>query len=144
MRLAPALLVLAACGASVHSTQFRGPDGSPDWWDIECHRDNGLCLREAGEVCPHGYDVAGKESHDDTVTNMAGGASTLGTTTFANSTARTTTVTNGELTIHCRGPSGRTATTKSGMECAPEMRPSAVQFWPPEGCPDAGWYSNIR
>src|SRR5438477_86286 len=68
-----------ACGGSqLRSTQFRGPDGTADWWQISCRGDNALCLREAGEVCPRGYDVAGRESHDDVdAKTVASGGSAL-------------------------------------------------------------------
>jgi hypothetical protein len=58
MRLAAlVLVVLAACGPAVSSTQVRGPDGVTNWLAIECH-DPMRCFQRAGEACPTGYDVA--------------------------------------------------------------------------------------
>jgi hypothetical protein len=95
---------LAACGgASVRSTQFRGPDGATNWWAIRCRGDNGQCLREAGEVCLQGYDVVDRSSHDDVVAHsgtVVTGSAYLAT---AHTTTSYATVTNGEMTIRCRG-----------------------------------------
>jgi hypothetical protein len=103
MKWAPALLLLAACGAaSVRSTQFRGPDGSTNWWSISCRADNALCLREAGEVCPHGYVMVDRTSHNDAEAKtvvVGGGYAPV----IANSSA--TAITNGEMTLRCRGQS---------------------------------------
>jgi hypothetical protein len=100
--LGVALVALVTCGgASLRSTQFRGPDGAPDWWSIACRGNNGACWREAGEVCPGGWILADKASHDDVqMKTVASGGSG-----FAVANTTTTTITNGELTIRCRGPS---------------------------------------
>ncbi len=57
-----ASVALIACGAS--STPVRGPDGANDWFSITCRRNQGNCIEEAGEVCPHGYVVASTESRE--------------------------------------------------------------------------------
>jgi len=59
-------LLLAACGGPlVTSTQFRGTDGSPNWWGIQCKGNPTLCWREAGTVCPNGYAVIDKNEKPD-------------------------------------------------------------------------------
>ena len=50
------MLAFGGCGGS--SDQIRGPDGTMNWYSIECKRSQANCYEEAGEVCPNGYDVA--------------------------------------------------------------------------------------
>jgi hypothetical protein len=113
---------VVACGSSLTSTQFRGPDGTTKWWSIACKGDNSLCLREAGEVCPHGYNTADHRSHDGSETNSV----TSGGGYFpVMSSTKTNAVTNDELVIQCNGP-GIAATTVE-PECAkpPNLRTGA-------------------
>lgn len=99
-----AAVTLVACGgAELRSMQFRGPDGSPDWWSISCRGDSALCWRESGEVCPHGYDIIDRTNRDEvhakTVVGGGGGYAPVVSHT------RMTTVSSGEMTIRCTGPS---------------------------------------
>jgi hypothetical protein len=95
-------LLLAACGGPlVTSTQFRGPDGSPNWWGIECRRHPSLCWREAGTVCPNGYTVKGGGDR--------------GTADLA--------VVNGQLTVQCKGPSLQSSTHDDRCDKPENLRP---------------------
>ncbi len=61
--LVPGIIVAAccvACGAS--STRVNGPDGRGTWYSITCRRSQANCTEEAGEVCPHGYQVESSDS----------------------------------------------------------------------------------
>jgi hypothetical protein len=112
----------------LRSTQFRGPDGANDWWAIACRDDSALCLREAGEVCPQGYDVADRARYNDVeAKTVAGGGSS-----FFVSNSSTRTITNGELTIRCKGAS--LAHQASDPECA---RPPNLRIGTPV-CPGDG------
>jgi hypothetical protein len=109
-------MATACGGAAVRSMQFRGPDGSTDWWSISCRGDNALCLREARETCPHGYDTADRSDHDDVEvhsrTVVAGGPYVATGITRT----RTTTTTNGEMTIKCHGRSLAAPSVEPGCE----------------------------
>jgi hypothetical protein len=48
------------------SRSVRGPDGER-WHAIDCRRSQTNCYEKAGEVCPHGYDVADEGGHSGTV-----------------------------------------------------------------------------
>ena len=61
MKLAAALLLVSACGASVSASRVVGPDGTRNWFAITC-RESAGCYNEAGFICPGGYDTAGHES----------------------------------------------------------------------------------
>jgi hypothetical protein len=63
------LLGAVACGARV--SQVRSPDGR-DGYALNC-RDPEQCYREAGELCPHGYDIF--DAHERVERNPFGGFS---------------------------------------------------------------------
>jgi hypothetical protein len=110
-----ALVMFACGGAAVQSTQFRGPDGSTDWWHLHCRDSNGPCLRRAGEVCPSGYEIADREGHvgqsSASVANWGGGGG------YAASSSRTTF--DGEMTIRCKGPSAPAPTVDPACKSTP-------------------------
>jgi hypothetical protein len=59
-------LVGALVGCHASHDQVRGPDGTTDWYSIECKRNQGNCYEEAGDVCPNGYDIADAGGHSGT------------------------------------------------------------------------------
>ena len=79
--------LVAACASA---EQVRGPDGTMNWYSIDCRRSQSYCEEKAGEVCPQGYDVANSSGHTGTfvqVTQFGGTA----TPTY-----------NGHLMIRCK------------------------------------------
>lgn len=111
--LVATLVTLAACQPSWRVRRFVGPDGTQQWWAIECHGDASLCWRQAGVRCPHGYAITDRSRHDDVkgyaMTNAYG-------QTFAHARS----VPNGELIIHCKEAPGRSsAVVVEGVTPAP-------------------------
>jgi len=49
-------LTLIACGVT-HKT-ITGPDGRPGWFTITCEGRPAVCIEEARDACPDGYDTA--------------------------------------------------------------------------------------
>jgi len=63
------LLILSSCGPP-HAKQFVGPDGSREWWAVECRGDQAACLHQASEACRGSF-----EAHE--VRSRAGAAEAL-------------------------------------------------------------------
>ncbi len=104
------------------STQFRGPDGSPNWWGIQCKGNPTLCWREAGTVCPNGYAVIDKNEHEGL--ESSGTATQFAGTVVARSSSRV--VVDGTLTVQCKG---------AMMSTAEERRCEKPDNLRPDDCP---------
>ena len=81
-RAAPLLALLVASCLQARATPYRGPDGRDGWYHVQC-RSADWCLVFAGDVCRHGYDVIGHNTH-------------------TGETTASTPVVRGEMTIRCR------------------------------------------
>src|SRR4029079_12955631 len=55
MKLWIGALLLVGCTASAQ--QFKGSDGSLDWWTVRCPASESGCVELANERCPDGYTV---------------------------------------------------------------------------------------
>lgn len=55
------LPLLVGCGGGpnyrYHWNRIVGEDGKKDWYAISCHKEFGICLKLAGDLCPNGYVI---------------------------------------------------------------------------------------
>jgi hypothetical protein len=122
-----AVSVLVACAAAPYgkSVQFVGPDGSRDWWAIECAGDDALCWRQAGQSCPNGYQVQDKSQTLDRSLKTT----VMGGQYVATAESMEHTITNGRMVVRCRGQSAAQVRVDEGchgdvtrhLDCGPQL-----------------------
>ncbi len=113
-----AIVGLAACD-TVTARHFVGPDGSPQWWNIECHGDTSVCWRQAGAQCPHGYEVVDRSQHDDVKAFAT-------TNAYGQTIAHAKRVPNGSMVIRCKEGAGDAQREAAVVEDVTPARPVAA------------------
>lgn len=63
-RMLALVAALAAVACHVSARQVTGPDGSRNWYSIQCSHNPANCTEKAGDVCPNGYETA-RETHGE-------------------------------------------------------------------------------
>jgi hypothetical protein len=101
MNLAFMLVLLAGCVQQRRDTnvqEMRGPSGAPGYF-IQCWGNSSACLREAGGLCPNGYEVASKATGRDV--NGVAQANENMSAQFQNRQARDLSVERYDLLVEC-------------------------------------------
>lgn len=90
MRLFALCVFLSGLAACASATRVRGPDGSMNWYAIDCAYSRSYCAEKAGDMCPRGYEVADQsDQHGWRVQSNENGVS--GGSTY-----------NGTMLVRCR------------------------------------------
>jgi len=96
-------LMLVACGGSGYSVRYArvvGPDGTKNWFALEC-AETFDCYRRAGSLCKWGYEISNGDATEST--ESTGSATRIGNTVVANQHGRTKR--GATMLIHCKdGP----------------------------------------